>query len=100
MFPSTTPTLDADVAAMAKLKATLRRAARSASARTSPRTPIDAMERAPIVDGMFVGEPEEGVLASPRCESLEGLSSVPSADVPHATDGSSRIARTASSRAS
>ena len=57
-------------------------------------TPIDAMERAPIVDAMIVGEPEEGVLSIAALESLDGLSSVPTATyrkdgriVPHRAHG-------------
>jgi radical SAM superfamily enzyme YgiQ (UPF0313 family) len=52
------------------------------------------MERAPIVDAMIVGEPEDGVLSIAALESLDGLSSVPTATyrkdgriVPHRAHG-------------
>src|SRR5579871_1866811 len=54
-FPSTTPTLDADVASMAPLKARYGAPLFSFGPHVSC-TPRDAMERAPAVDGMFVGE--------------------------------------------
>jgi len=93
VFPSTTPTLDADVAAMARLKATYGAPLVTFGPQVST-TPIDAMERAPIVDAMIVGEPEEGVLSIAALESLDGLSSVPTATyrkdgriVPHRAHG-------------
>ena len=41
-------------------------------------TPRASMLRAPDVDGMFVGEPEDGVLQRARLESLDQLSTIPS----------------------
>jgi radical SAM superfamily enzyme YgiQ (UPF0313 family) len=94
LFPSTTPTLDADVRQMAMLKA--RFAAPmfcfGPHASTSPQA---SMLRAPVVDGMFVGEPEDAAMALARLESAGDLSSIPSltwrrdgAIVPHRAHGS------------
>jgi anaerobic magnesium-protoporphyrin IX monomethyl ester cyclase len=70
VFPSTTPTLHADVAEMARLKtrygATL--VCFGPHASTVPRA---SMERAPAVDAMIVGEPEDALIA---------LASLPSRD--------------------
>ena len=77
VFPSTTPTLDADVAALAGLKhhygAPLFCFGPHASC-----TPRESMERAPDVDGMFVGEPEDGLLALAAIETLDRLGEIPS----------------------
>jgi radical SAM superfamily enzyme YgiQ (UPF0313 family) len=77
VFPSTTPTLDADVAAMTRLKARFDAPlfCFGPHASTSPR---EAMERAPGVDGMLVGEPEDGLLALAALDSLGDLDQVPS----------------------
>lgn len=69
LFPSTTPTLDADVAAIARLKAHYGAPMYCFGPHAST-APQLSMERAPAVDGMFVGEPEDGAvqlakLASP-----------------------------------
>jgi anaerobic magnesium-protoporphyrin IX monomethyl ester cyclase len=62
VFPSTTPTLDADVAEMARLKA--RFGARLVSFGPHVSTvPAASMARAPEVDAMIVGEPEDAVVA-------------------------------------
>lgn len=61
LFPSTTPTLVADVAAMAALKARYHAPMFCFGPHAST-TPAEAMARAPQVDGMFVGEPEDAAL--------------------------------------
>ena len=95
IFPTTTPTLDADVAAVAELK---RRygAPMFCFGPHASTAPLLSMERAPAVDGMFVGEPEDGVLQLASLESLSGLSDIPSLTwrenggpiVPHRAHGS------------
>ena len=77
LFPSTTPTLDADAAEMAKLKARYGAPIFSFGPQAST-TPRDSMLRASVVDGMFVGEPEDAVLALAHLESVDDLSSIPS----------------------
>jgi radical SAM superfamily enzyme YgiQ (UPF0313 family) len=94
VFPSTTPTLNADVAEMTALKARYGAPLFSFGPHVSC-TPRDAMERAPGVDGMFVGEPEDGLLELAAMTSLDALDTIPSltfwrhgAVVPHKTQGS------------
>src|SRR5258707_9317730 len=65
LFPSTTPTLDADVAELAKLKRHFGAPMFCFGPHAST-TPLASMLRAPDVDGMFVGEPEDGALALAR----------------------------------
>jgi len=72
VFPSTTPTLDADVQAMAQLKAKYRAPLFTFGPQASC-TPAEAMARAPEVDGMFVGEPEDGLLQLATLDSLDRL---------------------------
>jgi radical SAM superfamily enzyme YgiQ (UPF0313 family) len=76
IFPSTIPTLEADVSAVAPLKAKYAAPLFTfgPQASTSPR---EAMERAPAVDGMFVGEPEDDVMRLAALETLDGLEDVP-----------------------
>jgi anaerobic magnesium-protoporphyrin IX monomethyl ester cyclase len=62
VFPSTTPTLDADVAEMARLKAHFGAALVSFGPHAST-VPAASMTRAPEVDAMIVGEPEDAVVA-------------------------------------
>src|SRR5207249_4979588 len=62
VFPSTTPTLDADVAQMERLKARYGAPLFCFGPHASC-TPQASMERAPGVDGMFIGEPEDGLIA-------------------------------------
>ena len=76
VFPSTTPTLDADVAAMAQLKDKYRAPLFSFGPHVSC-TPEASMARAPIVDGMFVGEPEDGLLALALLSSMDDLGTIP-----------------------
>jgi len=77
LFPSTTPTLDADVAAMGRLKARYAAPMFCFGPHAST-TPMAAMERATDVDGMFVGEPEDGALALAALGSLDELDTIPS----------------------
>jgi radical SAM superfamily enzyme YgiQ (UPF0313 family) len=69
LFPSTTPTLDADVAAMARLKRHFRASMFCFGPHAST-VPMASMERVPEVDGMLVGEPEDGALQLARLDSL------------------------------
>ena len=94
LFPSTTPTLDADVVAMAELKAHFGAPMFCFGPHAST-TPAASMQRAPDVDGMFVGEPEDAALQLARLDSLEHLASIPSLTwrsgsriVPHTAHGS------------
>ena len=76
IFPSTTPTLEADVAEMARLKARYGAPLLCFGPHASC-TPQESMERAPAVDGMFVGEPEDGILAAAALDSAERLDEIP-----------------------
>jgi len=94
VFPSTTPTLEADVAEMARLKARYGAPLFSFGPHVSC-TPAESMARAPIVDGMFVGEPEGGLLALAALTPADPLESIPSLTfrrdgevVAHQTQGS------------
>jgi radical SAM superfamily enzyme YgiQ (UPF0313 family) len=94
LFPTTTPTLDADVAEMAKLKRHFRAPMFCFGPHAST-TPLASMRRAPDVDGMFVGEPEDGVLQLARLADAGGLGSIASLTwrqgeriVPHSAHGS------------
>jgi len=77
LFPSTTPTLDADVAAIAKLKAHFGAPIFCFGPHAST-TPHASMKRVPVVDGMFVGEPEDAALQLARLETLDELGTIPS----------------------
>jgi anaerobic magnesium-protoporphyrin IX monomethyl ester cyclase len=77
LFPSTTPTLDADVAAMTKLK-TRYGAPLYCFGPHASTTPAASMQRAAAVDGMFVGEPEEAALKLALLPSIDQVSSIPS----------------------
>jgi radical SAM superfamily enzyme YgiQ (UPF0313 family) len=76
VFCSTTPTLAFDVGEMTKLKrhfgAPLVCFGPHASA-----APIEAMQRAPEVDAMVVGEPEDAVLALAALDGLDGAAGIP-----------------------
>jgi anaerobic magnesium-protoporphyrin IX monomethyl ester cyclase len=76
LFPTTTPTLDADVAAIARLKARFGAPAFCFGPHAST-TPAESMARASAVDGMFVGEPEDGVTQLARLDSLDRLGEIP-----------------------
>jgi radical SAM superfamily enzyme YgiQ (UPF0313 family) len=77
VFPSTTPTLDADVATMARLKAHFGAPMFCFGPHAST-APAQSMYRAAAVDGMFVGEPEDAVMALVQLDSLDDLSTIPS----------------------
>ena len=77
LFPSTTPTLAADVAAVAALKAHYKAPMFCFGPHAST-TPQQSMLRAPEVDGMFVGEPEDGAVQLAMLESVDDLSAVAS----------------------
>lgn len=86
IFPSTTPTLAADVAEMSALKA--RFGARLVSFGPHVSTvPIESMQRAPEVDAMLVGEPEESALALATSASPAEWAAIPGV-VSRAPDGS------------
>jgi len=94
VFPSTTPTLDADVSAMAWLKQRYGAPLFCFGPHAST-VPQASMSRAPEVDGMFIGEPEDGLLALARLASLDRLEDIPSLTfrrqgqlVPHTAHGS------------
>lgn len=77
IFSSATPTLDADVVEMAKLKRHfgVPLFCFGPHASTAPRA---SMERALDVDGMVVGEPEDALVRLSMLDSLEGASAIPS----------------------
>ncbi|HET7217526.1 MAG TPA: radical SAM protein [Vicinamibacterales bacterium] len=77
VFPTTTPTLDADVAAIARVKARYGAPMFCFGPHAST-TPAESMARAAAVDGMFVGEPEEGMLQLATLDSLDRLGDIPS----------------------
>jgi radical SAM superfamily enzyme YgiQ (UPF0313 family) len=94
LFPSTTPTLDADVAAIARLKQRYGAPMFCFGPHAST-APAQSMARAPAVDGMFVGEPEDAIVALATLPSVERAGDVPSltvrdasgAAVPHRAHG-------------
>jgi len=77
LFPSTTPTLAADVKAIAAIKRHFGAPMFCFGPHAST-TPSQSMQRAPEVDGMFVGEPEDAALALARLASLNDLATIPS----------------------
>ncbi len=77
IFPSTTPTLDADVAAMARLKARYGAPIFCFGPHASTAA-AESMARVPEVDGMFVGEPEDGIVQLATLPSVAQLTEVPS----------------------
>jgi anaerobic magnesium-protoporphyrin IX monomethyl ester cyclase len=95
LFPSTTPTLDADVAALDELKKRYHAPMFCFGPHAST-VPHLAMARVPRVDGMFVGEPEEGAVQLATAASLSGLGEISSltwrtdsgAVMPHRARGS------------
>lgn len=94
VFPSTTPTLEADVAAMALLK-TRYGAPIVCFGPNASTAPVESMARASKVDGMFVGEPEDGLLQVASLSSIDEFDQVPSLTyrrgdivVPHRAHGS------------
>jgi len=94
LYPSTTPTLDADNHEVAKLKARYGAPLFNFGPHAST-TPAASMRRSPAVDGMFVGEPEDAALQLAQLESIDGLGTIPSLTwrsggtiVPHTAQGS------------
>ena len=77
VFPSTTPTLAADAAALGQLKEHYGAPLFCFGPHAST-TPQASMERTPGVDGMFVGEPEDGLVALAALESIDQLERIPS----------------------
>lgn len=77
VFPSTTPTLEADAEEMARLKAAFGAPLFCFGPHAST-APQQAMEKAPAVDGMLVGEPEDAVQAMAALTSLDELETIPS----------------------
>jgi radical SAM superfamily enzyme YgiQ (UPF0313 family) len=79
VFCSTTPTLDADVKEMAKLRAHYHAPMISFGPHASA-APRASMERATDVDGMIVGEPEDAIIALASLDALspEHLDAIPS----------------------
>ena len=82
VFPTTTPTLEADVATMARLKERYGAPMFCFGPHAST-APAESMARAPEVDGMFVGEPEDGVLQLARTDAADPAAY--GADVPSLT---------------
>jgi anaerobic magnesium-protoporphyrin IX monomethyl ester cyclase len=77
LFPTTTPTLDADVAAVAQLKARYGAPMFCFGPHAST-VPAESMARAAAVDGMFVGEPEDAAQQLAALDSLDKLQEVAS----------------------
>jgi anaerobic magnesium-protoporphyrin IX monomethyl ester cyclase len=77
LFPTTTPTLDADVAGMARLKERYGAPMFCFGPHAST-APAQSMERASQVDGMFVGEPEDAIVQLAQLESIDRLGDVAS----------------------
>jgi anaerobic magnesium-protoporphyrin IX monomethyl ester cyclase len=75
-FCSSTPTLDADAIEAAKLKAAFGMPLVCFGPHASS-APRESMERAPVVDAMVVGEPEDAILALVGMESLAQAGHVP-----------------------
>jgi radical SAM superfamily enzyme YgiQ (UPF0313 family) len=94
LFPTTTPTLDADVAAIGRLKQQYGAPMFCFGPHAST-APALSMERVPLVDGMFVGEPEDAIVQLALLDSIEKVGDVNSLTwrvgtvvVPHRTHGS------------
>jgi radical SAM superfamily enzyme YgiQ (UPF0313 family) len=94
LFPSTTPTLDADAQAMASLGARYGAPAICFGPHAST-TPLESMARAAGVDGMLVGEPEDAAVQLALLPSFAEAGDVPSLTwrrngtvIPHRAHGS------------
>ena len=95
LYPSTTPTHDADTHEVAKLKARYGAPLFNFGPHAST-TPAAAMRRSPAVDGMFVGEPEDAALQLAGLDTIDQIGAVPSLTwrrpggeiVPHTAQGS------------
>jgi anaerobic magnesium-protoporphyrin IX monomethyl ester cyclase len=79
VFCSTTPTLDADVAEMAKLREKYQAPIISFGPHASA-APQASMTRVPQVDGMLIGEPEDAIVALASLDQLapDRLDAIPS----------------------
>ena len=93
VFCSTTPTLDADVAEMAKLREKYQAPIISFGPHASA-APQASMARATKVDGMLIGEPEDAIVALAGRLTPDRLASIPSltyrldeTTVPHKAQG-------------
>lgn len=75
LFPSTTPTLVADAGAMARLKARYGAPIFCFGPHAST-TPAESMAKAPEVDGMFVGEPEDAAMELAALDTLNEAGNV------------------------
>ena len=95
LFPSTTPTLDADVAAVVRLKERFGAPMYCFGPHAST-APMLSMQRAPLVDGMFVGEPEDAAVQLAKAQSAAEIAGIASLTwrepagpiVPHRAHGS------------
>ena len=95
LFPSTTPTLDADVEAIGRLKQRYAAPMFCFGPHAST-VAAESMARAAHVDGMFVGEPEDAIVQLALLPSTDALGEIPSltwrnasgAVVPHRAHGS------------
>jgi radical SAM superfamily enzyme YgiQ (UPF0313 family) len=77
LFPTTTPTLDADAAAISRLKRRYGAPIFCFGPHAST-APAQSMERAAPVDGMFVGEPEDAIVQLAQRPSADRIGEVPS----------------------
>jgi anaerobic magnesium-protoporphyrin IX monomethyl ester cyclase len=77
LFPSTTPTLDADVLEIGRLKARYGAPMFCFGPHASTAAAL-SMARAPDVDGMFVGEPEDAALQMAQLPGFDALGEVAS----------------------
>jgi radical SAM superfamily enzyme YgiQ (UPF0313 family) len=77
LFPTTTPTLQADVAEMAKLKHRFGAHLFCFGPHAST-APAESMARAAEVDGMFVGEPEDAAVQLAELPAIDRVGDVPS----------------------
>jgi radical SAM superfamily enzyme YgiQ (UPF0313 family) len=95
LFPSTTPTLDADVAEIGRLKQRYSAPMFCFGPHAST-VAAESMGRAANVDGMVVGEPEDAIVQLATLPSMDGLGEVASLTwrnaagsvVPHRAHGS------------
>jgi anaerobic magnesium-protoporphyrin IX monomethyl ester cyclase len=83
LFPSTTPTLDADVAEIGRLKARYGAPMFCFGPHASTSASL-SMTRVPDVDGMIVGEPEDAALQMARLPGPDAMGEVESLTYRHA----------------
>ncbi len=77
IFSSTVPTFESDVSEMEKLKTAFGAPLVCFGPHAST-VPMESMQRAPAVDGMLVGEPEDGAVALCALASFDDAGAVPS----------------------